>query len=173
MDILGSHRSKDYFKILGCFLKKQNNFTVIVASIHLDFNDDRVEGIRMCLWTAATNGPIVHPPSWYMSMENHDGMLSAGESPDSSSRALWQSYQQNHLVAKQEYTWQRKWWIWPSTHLCSYFEVIFTCRIILRHRADGFVPLWRKACYGFLLPLKIYLLYRFWTLEPWMQWQAR
>jgi hypothetical protein len=22
----------------------------------------RVDGMRLCLWTAATNGPIVHPP---------------------------------------------------------------------------------------------------------------
>jgi hypothetical protein len=41
-----------------------------------------------------------------MSMENHDGMISTGETRDSSSRALWQSYQQRlssspFLAAKQ------------------------------------------------------------------------
>jgi hypothetical protein len=33
-----------------------------------------------------------------MCLDNHDGMISTGETPDSSTRALWQS----HLVAKQE-----------------------------------------------------------------------
>jgi hypothetical protein len=42
-------------------------------------------------------------PSWYMSMELHDGMISRKErSPDSSTRVLWQLYQQNYLVAKED-----------------------------------------------------------------------
>jgi len=33
-----------------------------------------------CLWTAATNMPIfhIHPPTWYMSMESHGGMILTG-----------------------------------------------------------------------------------------------
>jgi hypothetical protein len=37
-----------------------------------------------------------------MNMENHGGIVSTGKTPDLSIRALWQSYQQSHLVAKQE-----------------------------------------------------------------------
>jgi hypothetical protein len=37
-----------------------------------------------------------------MSMENHGGMMSKQETPDSSATALWQSYQQSNLVARQE-----------------------------------------------------------------------
>jgi hypothetical protein len=36
--------------------------------------------VRISLWTAATNGPIVHSPSWYMSMENHGGIIFTGGS---------------------------------------------------------------------------------------------
>jgi hypothetical protein len=36
-----------------------------------------------------------------MSMENHGGMISTEET-DVSTRALWQSYQQRHLIEKQE-----------------------------------------------------------------------
>jgi hypothetical protein len=39
-----------------------------------------------------------------MSMENHGGMISIGEIPDSSTRALWEFYQNSHLVTKQEET---------------------------------------------------------------------
>jgi hypothetical protein len=35
-------------------------------------------------------------------MDNHGAMIATGETPDSSTRALWQSYQQRYLVAKQE-----------------------------------------------------------------------
>jgi hypothetical protein len=41
-------------------------------------------------------------PRSYISMENHGGMTSMGETPDSTNTALWQSYQQCYLVANQE-----------------------------------------------------------------------
>jgi hypothetical protein len=37
-----------------------------------------------------------------MRTQNHGGMISTGETPDSSTRALWQSYSQFHLLEKQE-----------------------------------------------------------------------
>jgi hypothetical protein len=37
-----------------------------------------------------------------MSMGNHGGIISTRETPDSSIRALWKSFQQSNLVAKQE-----------------------------------------------------------------------
>jgi hypothetical protein len=37
-----------------------------------------------------------------MSMESYGEVISTGETPDSSTRALWQFYQQRHLVEKQE-----------------------------------------------------------------------
>jgi hypothetical protein len=35
-----------------------------------------------------------------VSMENHGGMILTGITPDSSTRALWQSYQQNQSSSK-------------------------------------------------------------------------
>jgi hypothetical protein len=37
-----------------------------------------------------------------MIMENHGGMISKGETPDPSVRAVWQSHQQSHLVEKHK-----------------------------------------------------------------------
>jgi hypothetical protein len=37
-----------------------------------------------------------------MNMENHDGLISTGKIPDLSTRGLWQSCQQSHLIANQE-----------------------------------------------------------------------
>jgi hypothetical protein len=34
------------------------------------------------------------------------------------------------------------------------------------------LSLWRKSCYGFLLPLKIHHRGWAWTCEPWAQWQG-
>jgi hypothetical protein len=53
------------------------------------FDDDHVDGVRPHLWTAATNGPIVHPPgdiwTWRTVME----WYRQRKTPDSSTRAVW------------------------------------------------------------------------------------
>jgi hypothetical protein len=59
-------------------------------------------GVRLRLWTAATNGPTVHPPG-DTSTENQGGLMSVEETPDSCTRALWQSYHHSHLVASRRY----------------------------------------------------------------------
>jgi hypothetical protein len=65
-----------------------------------DDDNNNVYGRRLRLWTVTSNGPIIHThviyeledPCWH----RH------GKTPDSSTTALWQSYQQSNLVAKQE-----------------------------------------------------------------------
>jgi hypothetical protein len=37
-----------------------------------------IERVRLCLWTAVTNGPIVNP-LWYMSMDSNSGIILTGE----------------------------------------------------------------------------------------------
>jgi hypothetical protein len=78
-------------------------------------DDDHVDGVRLRLWSAATDGSIVYPLD-YMNVENHGGMILTGKNPDSSIRALRQSYQQSS-VSKSGGTLA--------------FEVIFTCCKIL------------------------------------------
>jgi hypothetical protein len=50
----------------------------IVTGIH-DGDHQNVSEMRLRLWTAGTNGPIFHPPIWYMSMENHGGVVLTGK----------------------------------------------------------------------------------------------
>jgi hypothetical protein len=66
-------------------------------------------GMRLFLWTAATSGSVVHPPgdmlSWISMMI---WWCRLGKSPDSSTTAVWQSYQQNHIGASRR-NGQNKW----------------------------------------------------------------
>jgi hypothetical protein len=74
-------------------------------------DDDHIDEVRLCLWTAATNGPTVHPPgdtwAWRTMMK-----WCWQRKIDLSIRAIWQSYQQSHLEASRR-NGQREWWIWP------------------------------------------------------------
>jgi hypothetical protein len=92
---------------------------------------------------------------WYISMENHGGLISIWEIPESSTRGLWQSYQQSHLVAKQEGTCEEN-TFYLAKYLFYTSKGSFTCRKILRHGTDGFTPPpRRKVRCGFLSPIKI------------------
>jgi hypothetical protein len=56
------------------------------------------DGVRLCLRTAATNGPIFHlPGDMWARRAMWQWWCRLGITPDSSTRALWQSYQQRHL----------------------------------------------------------------------------
>jgi hypothetical protein len=57
-----------------------------------------------------------------MSMEDHGGTITAGKTPDSSARALWQSCQQSRLVAKQEKLDEGNGEFGLTKYLCLYFE---------------------------------------------------
>jgi hypothetical protein len=59
----------------------------------------------------------------------------------------------NHLVVSQEEL-LKKLWFSPFELSLSYFEGIFTCCKILRY-GDDFTSPQKKACCGFLLPLKM------------------
>jgi hypothetical protein len=64
-------------------------------------------------------------------MENHSGIISAGKTPDSSTRALWQSYQQSQLVSKQEELDERNDEFGLTKYVCLYFEGILNMLFIL------------------------------------------
>jgi hypothetical protein len=75
-------------------------------------------------------------PMWYISMEDHGGMISTGETPDSSTRSLWQCYEQTPS-SKSRGTWQTM--NLAFENLCFTLRSDFlTCCNILRDEADGF-----------------------------------
>jgi hypothetical protein len=103
-------------------MKQAHDFTVLIRMVLLD--DNHVDRVRLRLWTAATDRPIVHPLgdiwTWRTMVEWYQQV----KTPDLSIRVLWQSYQQLSSC-KPGGTWQRKWQIWPSKYLYPYFKVIF------------------------------------------------
>jgi hypothetical protein len=58
--------------------------------------------MRQCLWTAATNGPTIHLPGDIRAWRTTVRWYRQGKTPNSSTRASWQSYQQSPLIEKQE-----------------------------------------------------------------------
>jgi hypothetical protein len=58
------------------------------------------------------------------------------KTPDWSTRALWQSYQQSRLVAKQGKVVKEE--NLAYNIFLSYFKGFLSCRKILRHGADSF-----------------------------------
>jgi hypothetical protein len=100
-------------------------------------NDDHV-AVRIRLWTAPTSGPIVHPAgvTWRSMVD----WYRQGKPPDSSPRALWQSYQQSCLVASMRDGW-REWEFWLAKYFVHTCKWCFTCRKILRHGASSFTSL--------------------------------
>jgi hypothetical protein len=91
-----------------------------------------------------------------------------GITPDSSTRALWQSYQQRHLgVCRRN---GRR----SENFACHYMKDLkgsLTCRKILWYGTSGFT-IWRKVCCGFLSLLKNLSPRPVWTRDPCFQWQA-
>jgi hypothetical protein len=122
------------------------------------FNDDddddgrRVAGVRMSL-NCDHRQAYYTSSGGYMSMENHDRMIM---STDSSTRALWQSYQQSHLVAsRRNGRNQRE--LGLAKYFCSYLQMIFTCCKILPRGSSIFTFRYEGRCHA---DLKVYRLCR-------------
>jgi hypothetical protein len=66
----------------------------------------------------------------------------------------------SHLVANQEELGERSDEFGLGKYLCSYCEVIFTCREMLWHGPDGFTSSWKEGVLRILSSLKIHRLGR-------------
>jgi hypothetical protein len=120
-------------------------------------------GWDLRLRTVVTNGLVVHSSG---DMWVWRAML--GKTPDLSTRALWQSYQQSS-GSKQE-DWVKGMRIWP----CEVFLFILATDPL--HSVKSYymgplalLPLHRNLCCGCLSPLKIFHLSWDWTNESWVQ----
>jgi hypothetical protein len=110
--------------------------------------DDHVDGVRLRLWTAATNVAICHLPgdiwAWRTMVEGYR----QGKT-DSSTRAFWQSYQQNHVTAKQEELMKEMMnLVYEISHIS---KGSLTSRKISRQVTEGFISSLKEGlliCYG-------------------------
>jgi hypothetical protein len=84
----------------------------------------------------------------YMNTESNRGMISKGKTTDSSTRALWQAYQQSHLKAKQEQL-AKEIVNFALRRIFHTSEGSLTYRKILRNEADGSTSPPKKVCCGF------------------------
>jgi hypothetical protein len=78
------------------------HFTNVTLCVHII-----THSCCLCRWDETTSLKCGHQraycssPRWYMHMENDNGMIQRGKSPDSSTRASWQFYGYSNLAAKQ------------------------------------------------------------------------
>jgi hypothetical protein len=134
---------------------------------------DHVDGVRVRLWTAASNGSIIHFPVDIWAWRTMVKWYWQGKTLDLSTTALPGNPTAEPYSSKSGGTSQKEMNLAFEVHL-------FTLRSYFLHAAKFYnmkpialLPLRRKVCCGFLSPLKIHHLGRVWTGEPWIQWQAR
>jgi hypothetical protein len=75
---------------------------LLVRSSMPSHDDDHIDEVRLRLWIAATNGHIIHSPDYIWASRTMVKWYLQKKTPDSSTRALWKSYQQSYLVVNQE-----------------------------------------------------------------------
>jgi hypothetical protein len=90
------------------------------------------DGVRQCLRTVATNGPIVHPPGVMWPWGPWWWWFQLGIMPDLSTRALWQSYHLRQIGGMDE-----------GVRIVSYqylkdLKWSLTCHKILCHGTSSF-----------------------------------
>jgi hypothetical protein len=105
------------------------------------------DGLRLCLRTAATNGPIVHPPGdmwtwWWFRL---------GKTPDSYTRALWQSCQHRRLGASRRNGRRREHFAYQCLR---YVNGSLTCRKISRRGTSCFISHPKEGVLRIFISLK-------------------
>jgi hypothetical protein len=117
-----------------------------------------------CNWGETTSLNCGHQPAyclslrWYLSMENHVGMMMSTEENSRLIHQLWQSHQQRHLVASQM-NGQKGW----EFSLVTVFLFILVNNFLHAVKYYDMGPQalllhWTKAYRRFLLPLKSHCL---------------
>jgi hypothetical protein len=124
--------------------------------------DNRDDGVILCLWTAASKGPIVHSQGDTWPRRNDiDREILLIHPPELSGNPT-----SNHLVANQ------KEHVEGNDEFGLWNAFILTSKSFL-HEVKSYymgtvalLPHWRNVCCGFLSPLTIHRLGRVWTLGP-------
>jgi hypothetical protein len=131
---------KRYHLSVGVFLSREG-ITMMIMSMGWDY----VSELR------PPTG-LLFIPMWY-NMQNHGGIISIGKTSESSTRALWQSYQQNNLVVKQEKL-EKEMMNFAVRSILHTSNGFLTCRKIFRHGANGFISSQKEGVLFILIALK-------------------
>jgi hypothetical protein len=73
VDVIISHKNENY-EAFHRAISFRLRLIFIYGCVKIQNSLFHVDGVRLSLWSAATNGPIVMP-TWYMSMEIDGGMI--------------------------------------------------------------------------------------------------
>jgi hypothetical protein len=138
-------------------------------------DDDRVSGVTLGLWTAATNGHFVpHPGDIYERGEPWWNDIDRGKLLIRSTQ-LSGNPNSSYLVAKQEELTNEMIFVslWSRLSL-SYFEGFFNMPYMARHGDDEITSPPKESVLRILIALKkSIVLGRRWTRKHSVQWQVR
>jgi hypothetical protein len=147
------HFLEPYWISIGPFTNSANQCSNSSTKLNIDIY--HVDGARLRLWTVATNRPIAFSPGDIWAWRTTVQWYRQGKTLASLTRALWQPYQQSHLVPNQEKLGEENYqFSLRNVFVHTYFEVFFACRKILRHRADGFTSPPKKGVLLIFIALK-------------------
>jgi hypothetical protein len=144
-----------------------NIFVLSQSTSHVVVDDHyhrhhHVDWVRLRLWTATINGQVIGMWVYRTVVE----WYRQGKTPDSSTRALWQSYRQSSN-SKAGGTDKIIYELCLTKYLFHVSERSLTCRKILRHGADCFTYLLMEGVLRLFISLnKFFVLGRIWTREP-------
>jgi hypothetical protein len=114
---------------------------------------DHADGVRLTPKNRGHQRVYCSFPRWYESLESHnnDDDASWEKTPDSSTRALWQTYHQRHLGTRRR-NGRRS--LNFAYQYPRYVNRSFKCRKILRHGTSGFTSHPKEGVLRIFIALK-------------------
>jgi hypothetical protein len=108
--------------------------------------NDYVDWMRLCLWTATTNGPIVHPPGDIWAWKTMLDVVDWGKLPIRPPEGSLAILPAEPSSSKSGGSGQRVWWILSTEYFFHTHRVLLHALKSYNMEPPALLPLRRKVC---------------------------